>query len=203
MAKQRQATMTKAVPTREIPVSQIRIGKRHRKDMGDVKTLAQSIEEHGLLQPIGITEDMDLLFGERRLRAVKDILKWRTIPARVLNLRSIATGEYEENEVRKAFTISERVAIAQTLEREFPERRGRPAKNRHRDDAFPDGRTDDWVAKKTGFGSRQSYRQAKKVIERGSPKLVLDVDMGRVLVSAAALLADTDLAEQDDILELD
>ena len=44
--------------------------------MGDLEGLARSIEEVGLLQPIGITEDGELVFGERRLLAVRDIL-WR------------------------------------------------------------------------------------------------------------------------------
>jgi ParB-like chromosome segregation protein Spo0J len=187
----------------EMPVQNVRVGQRHRKDMGDLKGLARSIDEYGLLQPVGVTEDMVLVFGERRLRAVRDILKRRTIAARVVRIRSIVAGEYVENEVRKDFTVSERVAIAKALEREAPERRGRPGKNRHRDDAFQDGRTDDRVAELTGFESRQSYRQAKKVVERGSSKLILAMDEGRVSITAAALLAEADADQQDAILELD
>lgn len=187
----------------EMPVRDIRVGQRHRKDMGDLKGLARSIEEHGLLQPVGVTEDMVLVFGERRLLAVSDILKRRTIAARVVSIRSIVAGEYVENEVRKDFTPSERVAIAKALEQEAPERRGRPRKNRHHDDAFHPGRTDDRVAELTGFESRQSYRQAKKVVERGSSKLIVAMDEGRVSITAAALLAEADPDEQEAILELD
>ena len=187
----------------EMPVRDIRVGQRHRKDMGDLKGLARSIEEHGLLQPVGVTEDMVLVFGERRLLAVSDILKRRTIAARVVSIRSIVAGEYVENEVRKNFTPSERVAIAEALEQEVPERRGRPGKNRHHDDTFHPGRTDDRVAELTGFESRQSYRQAKKVVERGSSKLIVAMDEGRVSITAAALLAEAVPDEQDAILELD
>ena len=39
---------------RLLPISQIKIGKRHRKALGDLAALAASIES-GLLQPIGVT----------------------------------------------------------------------------------------------------------------------------------------------------
>lgn len=55
---------------RKLSVTDIKVGRRHRKDMGDLKSLAQSIKEEGLLQPVGVTSDMKLVFGERRLRAV-------------------------------------------------------------------------------------------------------------------------------------
>jgi hypothetical protein len=38
----------------EVPVANIVIGERHRQDMGDLETLAESMRELGLLQPIGI-----------------------------------------------------------------------------------------------------------------------------------------------------
>ncbi len=56
-----------------IPISDIIIGPRHRKDMGDLQVLADSIEDQGLLQAIGITEDRELVFGKRRLEAAKKL----------------------------------------------------------------------------------------------------------------------------------
>jgi ParB/RepB/Spo0J family partition protein len=110
----------------DLPVQKIRPGSRHRKDMGDLQELARSIEEEGLLQPVGVTEDMDLVFGERRLRACRDILRWQTIPARVVHVSRIVAGEYAENEIRKDFTVSERIAVAKTLEGQLPHRNGVP-----------------------------------------------------------------------------
>ena len=40
-----------------LPLSSINVGTRHRKDMGDVKALADSIAAVGLLQPIGVTPE--------------------------------------------------------------------------------------------------------------------------------------------------
>jgi hypothetical protein len=103
---------------KEIKIASITIGFRHRKDKGDLTTLGESIRQEGLLQPIGVTERHELVFGERRLLAVRDILKKRTILARIVNVCSILAGEYHENEVRKDFTPSERVAIARAIEGE-------------------------------------------------------------------------------------
>lgn len=40
-----------------VRISDIRIGDRFRKEMGDLESLAQSIRHGELLQPIGVTLD--------------------------------------------------------------------------------------------------------------------------------------------------
>ena len=55
---------------------------------------------------------------------MRDILKKRTILARIVSVSSILAGEYHENEIRKDFTPSERVAIARAIERQIGNRRG-------------------------------------------------------------------------------
>ena len=109
---------------KDVKIADIKIGKRHRKDMGDLTSLAESIRQIGLLQPIGVTDKFRLVFGERRLRAQRDILKKKSILARIVNVSSIVSGEYAENEIRKDFTPSERVAIAQTIEQQVGNRQG-------------------------------------------------------------------------------
>ena len=109
---------------KEIKIADIVVGQRHRRDMGDLTTLADSIRQEGLLQPIGVTDRLELVFGERRIRAVRDILKRKTILARIVDVSSILAGEYHENEVRKDFTPSERVAIARAIERQVGNRQG-------------------------------------------------------------------------------
>ena len=130
-----------------LPLDRISVGPgRHRRDMGDLQALADSMSEIGLLQPIGVTADFALVFGERRLRAAR-ILGWTAISARIVDVPSIVAGEYAENEVRKDFTPSERVAIAEALRARIGERRGRPAGGKgglrstiFRQDARPDRR---------------------------------------------------------------
>ena len=67
-------------------IAKIRIGKRIRKDMGDLAGLAESIEDLGLLNPITVTPDGLLLSGERRLRAAK-LLGWKEIPVSIVRLK--------------------------------------------------------------------------------------------------------------------
>lgn len=40
----------------ELTIAKIKVGSRHRKDMGDPTSLADSIRQNGLLQPIGLSD---------------------------------------------------------------------------------------------------------------------------------------------------
>ena len=190
---------------KQLKIADIKVGSRHRKDMGDLTSLAESIRQEGLLQPIGVTEKLQLIFGERRLRAHRDILKKKTILSRIVDVTSIINGEHAENEIRKDFTPSERVAIAKAIERKVGNRRGQ------RTDQLvgkipqvaPGKKTREVAAEKAGFGNDKTYRQAAKVLQKGSAKLVQAMDQGRVSISAASILADANADEQEAILELD
>lgn len=57
----------------ERSIDSIRIGSRHRTDLGDIDLLAASIEERGLLQPITVTPDGTLVCGARRLAALRQL----------------------------------------------------------------------------------------------------------------------------------
>src|SRR5271163_1680231 len=125
-----------------IPIADVVIRDRHRKEMGDLNNLATAIRDQGLLQPIGITEGKVLVFGERRLRACRDILDWTEIAARIVHVTSIVEGEFTENEMRKDWTVSERVAIAATVKAEIGNRQGERSDLAARA-AKLSGRTDD------------------------------------------------------------
>jgi len=158
--------------------------------MGDLQAMAELIRDSGLLQPIGITEERDLVFGERRLRAARDILGWEEIPAWVVSVTSLLKGERDENEVRKGFTISERVAIGKALELEIGNRKGQrtdlaPRENFPEVDSRQGERTSETVARFAGFGNRRTYEQAKSVTERGAPELVEALDKELISVSRA------------------
>lgn len=62
----------------ERQVNSIRIGVRHREELGDLQPLIDSIGRLGLLQPVTITPDGVLICGRRRLEAVKK-LGWNTV----------------------------------------------------------------------------------------------------------------------------
>jgi DNA modification methylase len=190
---------------KELKIATITVGSRHRKDMGDLTSLAESIHKEGLLHPIGVTEKLELVFGERRLRAHKDLLKKKTILARIVDVTSIIAGEYAENEIRKDFTPSERVAIAKAIERKVGNRQGQRTDQLRGKipEVAPGKRTRETAAEKAGFGNDKTYRQAAKVVENGTPKLIQAMDEGRVSISAASILVDADDDEQEAVLELD
>jgi N6-adenosine-specific RNA methylase IME4 len=106
---------TRLIPRQQFPLKQIRVGKRHRRDLGDIAGLAASMGELGLLHPVVVRPDGMLIAGERRLRAAEQ-LGWSTIPVTVVDLNQVARGEFAENAVRKDFTLSEAVAIKRALE---------------------------------------------------------------------------------------
>lgn len=98
-----------------LPIAVIKIGKRHRRDMGDPSELAQSIKDVSLLQPIVVRPDHTLIAGERRLRAC-EMAGLTEVPIRVVPLDEIVRGEFAENAHRKDFLPSEIDAIRRELE---------------------------------------------------------------------------------------
>ena len=57
--------------------------KVRRKD-GDISELKKSIQEYGLINPITINQNHELLAGRRRFQAVKE-LGWEETDVRVIN----------------------------------------------------------------------------------------------------------------------
>jgi len=112
-------------------INEIKIGERLRKEMGNIQELADSIKKQGLLQSIGINEDNQLIFGVRRIEAVK-LLGWENIDARVVNVTSLVEGEITENEIRKNFTNDEKIAIGKMIEQQLGERRGKYAREKEK-----------------------------------------------------------------------
>jgi hypothetical protein len=67
----------------ERKISSIRAGRRPR-ELGDIEGLAKSIEDRGLLSPLAILKNGDLLLGERRYAALMK-LGWTKAPVRVVH----------------------------------------------------------------------------------------------------------------------
>ena len=78
----------------------------------------------------------------------------RRVDARPVDVSSIAAGEYAENNVRKDFTPSERVAIAETIKAEIEKHQGaRTDLGQH---IGRSERVDDVAARRAGFGNRET-----------------------------------------------
>lgn len=98
----------------ERAVDSIRIGSRQRVDLGDVDALADSIDRHGLLQPITVTPDGVLVCGARRLAALRQ-LGIRTVNVWVRAGISDRLGqllaEQDENTLHKPLTPTESASL--------------------------------------------------------------------------------------------
>ena len=68
-------------PVEGVPIDQIRVGVRRRQALGPLEALCRSIVARGLIHPILIRSDGELVSGARRLEACRR-LRWTTIPAR-------------------------------------------------------------------------------------------------------------------------
>ena len=184
-----------------LPIDAIKVGARFRQDHGDLDALARSIQELGLLQPIGVDREHCLIFGHRRYLAHRR-LGLDTIQARIIEVPSLIQAEHAENEIRKDFTASERVAIAKAVEEEIGNRRGRRTdlKVQGLGDLLPTELPENFpevsgketrqiAAEKAGFGNETTYRQAKTVVEKADPALVQAMDAGAIAIGTAAKLA--------------
>ncbi|BDZ37618.1 ParB/RepB/Spo0J family partition protein [Microbacterium suwonense] len=98
----------------ERAVDSIHVGHRHRRDLGELDLLAASIERDGLLQPITVTPEGNLVCGARRLAAIKR-LGWMHVKVWV---RSGISGELahllaeqDDNALHKSLTQLENAAL--------------------------------------------------------------------------------------------
>ena len=102
-----------------VPIEDIKVKKRIRKDMGDISALAQSMKRFGQISPIVITKKNVLLAGGRRLEAARS-LGWRNINAVVAEVTNELTRleyEVEENIQRQAFTREEAIDAERKIHR--------------------------------------------------------------------------------------
>ncbi len=93
----------------KIRLDQIIIHDRVREEIGDIAPLMESMTKFGLLNPITISGDFELLAGYRRYTAAKE-LGWNEIDCHVIDATSKLEKfevEMEENLTRKDFTPKE------------------------------------------------------------------------------------------------
>lgn len=93
----------------KVLIKDIKIKKRVRKDLGDLHMLQESLKRYGLMNPITINSQYELVAGHRRLEAAK-ALGWSTIDAIMVDTKDkllLLELELEENVQRKEFTDEE------------------------------------------------------------------------------------------------
>jgi ParB family transcriptional regulator, chromosome partitioning protein len=102
-----------------VRITEIQIKKRIRKETGNINELMDSMRTHGLLNPIVITHDYQLIAGFRRLESAKK-MGWEKIEATIIAAPTKIDKleiEIEENIHRKDFTADEIVEAYSKLEK--------------------------------------------------------------------------------------
>ena len=100
-------------------IDEIIVKDRIRKDTGGMMELINDIKTNGLINPVTINTDHVLLAGYRRLTACK-ALGMEDIPVHMVSTESEEQDlkvEISENEIRKEFTMTERLDYARRLQR--------------------------------------------------------------------------------------
>jgi len=165
----------------DFPVGGIKVRSRFRKDLGCIDDLVESIRNNGLIQPIVVDRDGDLVAGERRLVAVQR-LGWKTIPTVIVDLDDYERlrVEEDENTIRKDFTPSEAVAIRNArLARERERAKERQEATQFGSDGsgnFPEpdkGDSRDKAAEGTGYSGR-TLDKAAAVMEAAAADPALE-----------------------------
>jgi len=108
-------------------VDDVVIGKRYRKNPGDLNDLLESIRVRGLINPITIRRNQNLLLaGGRRFECLKMLGIEELIEGEHFryfdDLENPVAVEFDENVIRKDFLPSEKVEIAMALEELAAER---------------------------------------------------------------------------------
>jgi len=158
-----------------VKASSILTNRRIRKNLGDLDSLSNSIAELGLLHPIVVKPNMELVAGYRRLMAIKTILGLTEIEVTIVeNINDTLAelkAERDENVCRLDFSPSEAVEMGRAiepLERVAAENR-RTANLPNQTENFTvwqngTGRALDHVAEAVGM-SRPTYNKAKEIVE--------------------------------------
>ncbi len=103
----------------QMRLDEIVVRKRIRRSIGDLGSLKDSLFRHGMLNPIVVNSANELVAGQRRLEAARQ-LGWVTVPVTVVDsVDEVQRFELEidENLHRKPFTSDELATAYQKLDR--------------------------------------------------------------------------------------
>ena len=102
----------------KLKLDEIKIGKRLRQQFTDVILLKESIREVGLLNPIIVNENHELICGFRRYEACRQ-LGWQEIDVNVMETSADEVKkleiEYHENIGRMNLTSDDRIVYKQQM----------------------------------------------------------------------------------------
>jgi N6-adenosine-specific RNA methylase IME4 len=165
--------------SKSVFIADVKIGRRVRREMGNIGSLCKSIEDVGLLQPITIDTEKHLIAGRRRIAAFKKLGR-ESIPCfRVSAFTEIfdrLKAELDENTCRKDFGLDELHAMGKRLEpylkKEAKKRQG--TRTDKHSGKFPESSKSDsrdQIGSAIGISGRQ-WEKLDEIMESGDEKLI-------------------------------
>lgn len=103
----------------KLHIQEIKLSTRIRKDLGDIETLKESLHRHGLMNPVSVNKNNELIAGHRRLESAKQ-LGWEYIEVTYIdtdNEADMLALEIEENVRRKDLSETELEEALKRLEK--------------------------------------------------------------------------------------
>lgn len=207
--------------TKMVKISSIVVGKRYRSKLGDLTSLQDSIEKHGLLQPIGVDTSNTLIFGQRRLEAHKKLGRLE-IEVKVFDLDDLELLQVEqsENADREPMSDDDKLDLGRAIRSRIKERRGNPELNVFDqntqepasssnsgqlsgigNDPKKGQETREHVAKASGFKNAKEMERKEKVRDKSPAPVWEAVKSDVVSASDAAAIADEPADKQLQALE--
>lgn len=193
------------VVVQDIPIADIVDRNSFRLEMRNIDQLATSISDLGLLQPVVLRSNREIVAGRRRVAAFRALGR-DTIPAIVVeNLddeRNALLAEAEENTQREPFSPAEIVLVVERLEpmlsgaalerirqTQFGAKNESPADGRL-PGSQPEkkGRSAEHIAAVAGV-SRSTIDAVQAIRKKGDSDLLEAVKSGEISIRAAAKLA--------------
>lgn len=134
-------------------------------------------KNNGIGRPIGIDESATLIWGHNELGVARR-LEWDTIPTVIVSIASLLKGGIVSGEMRRTFTVAERVAIGIAIEKRIG---GRKDNRGELVQSFLGQRTTAVAARLTELGGHTRYNKIKQILTHGSEFDRIDIEFDELL----------------------
>lgn len=150
---------------KHVPVSEIIVGERMRKEYKDIPALAESLKEKGFIQPLVIDSNLRLIVGGRRLQAaeVAGLDKVPCVNQGDVDDITLRELELEENIMRADLEWWEADAAIAEIDRLKRLKHGDPVEDRTRGSGWSVAKTAELLGK--SIGGVQEARSMAEAVE--------------------------------------
>lgn len=186
-------------------IDELQIIYNYREEFG-VEDLVPSIERDGIIQPIHLDQNKNVIGGHRRLQAAKEI-KLKTVPCIIRKVKDVTHLKYLgaiENLKRQSYKPSEKakaISDCKKYEKQQGEVTSRQSTGRGRKKDEEKNTFAEKLSKETGIAASTINRKAR-MGEKMSHLLASSLDAGTITEKQAEQLIRLVKSEQDKVIIL-